>query len=142
MSDDQIRSFLQARGVADHVVDGGLEGLIGAWEQAATEIESGYAATLDEYLNDLDGRQLIERVLGAMPEPDGPLLDRLRAADARVHEAGRMVTQCLWGEENRAAHGWTQRRNWWYFLVPREPAGDLAADLERAGFGGSTPSGG
>ena len=58
-----------------------------AWEQTAAAIEAGYSLTLDDYLNDLDARQILKVVLSAMPDPDGPLLDRLRAADARVRAA-------------------------------------------------------
>ncbi len=133
MTDDPIRRFLRARGVADHVVAGGIEGLVTAWEQTATAIGAGYCLTLDDYLNDLDARQILEVVLSAMPEPDGPLLDRLRAADARVRAATVPVGQCVWGDGG--SRGWTERRNWWYFVIPRHPGGDLADDLAREGFG-------
>jgi hypothetical protein len=83
MSDDPIRHLLRARGVAEHIVAGGIEGLMAAWEQTAAAIEAGYSLTLDDYLNDLDARQILEIVLRAIPDPDGPLLNRLRAADAR-----------------------------------------------------------
>ena len=44
MTDDPIRRFLRARGVADHVVDGGLDGLVADWEHTAERVERGYAA--------------------------------------------------------------------------------------------------
>ena len=134
MSDDPIRRFLRARGVADHVVEGGIEGLMAAWEQTAAAIEAGYSLTLDDYLNDLDARQILEVVLSAMPDPDGPLLDRLRAADARVRAATVPARQCVWGDGG--SRGWTERRNWWYFVIPRAPGEDLADDLARERFGG------
>lgn len=132
MSDDPIRRFLRARGVADHVVEGGLEGLVTAWERVAEQIERGYDLTLDDYLNDLDTRQILEVVLAAMPEPDGPLLDRMRAADGRVRAATVPTRQCVWGDG--AAPGWSSRRNWWYFVVPAHPGEDLADEIAREGF--------
>ena len=69
MTDDPIRRFLRARGVADHVVAGGLDGLVADWEHTAERVESGYALGLDDYLNDLDARQIIEVVLSAIRSP-------------------------------------------------------------------------
>jgi hypothetical protein len=135
MTDDPIRRFLRARGVADHVVDGGLDGLVADWEHTAELVERGYALGLDDYLNDLDARQIIEVVLSAMPEPDGPLLARLRAADERMRRATVPAGRCVWGDppsQDRA----TERRNWWYFLVPRDPGPELARELADAGFAG------
>jgi hypothetical protein len=135
MSNDPITRFLRARGVAEHLVDGGLEGLVSAWEQTAAAIEEGYGLTLDDYLNDLDVREILGDALATMPEPDGPLLDRLRAADDRVRAATVVGVRCLWGDENRATHGWTARENWWYFAIPAAPGEELAEDLTRNGFG-------
>jgi hypothetical protein len=134
MNDDPIRRFLRARGVADHVVEGGLDGLVTSWEQVAAHIEQGYDLTLDDYLNDLDTRQILEVVLAAMPEPDGPLLDRMRAADDRVRAATVPVRQCVWGEG--ASPGWSSRRNWWYFVIPVRPGEELADDIAQKGFSG------
>jgi hypothetical protein len=129
VNDDPIRRFLRARGAGGHVVDGGLAGLVDAWEQTADQIEVGYPLTLDDYLNDLDARQLIELALRSMPEPRGSLLARLRRADARVRAGSVPVPRSVWGEEHRA-----DARSWWYFRVPRAPGPDLAEDLAREGL--------
>ena len=134
MTNDPIRRLLRARGVAAHVVDGGLDGLVADWERTAANVEAGYPLTLEDYLNDLDARQIIEVVLSAIPEPDGPLLDRLRAADERMRHATRPAGRCVWGDS--AGERLTERRNWWYFLVPRNPGPELAANLAEAGFAG------
>lgn len=134
MSDDQLRRFLRARGVADHVVEGGLHGLVGAWERVVAAVETGYPLGMEDYLNDLDVRQIIEVVVSAMPTSDGSLLDRLRAADARMRAATVPALRCVWGD---SASSLTERRNWWYFVIPRHPGEELAAGLARDGFGGS-----
>jgi hypothetical protein len=135
MTDDPIRRFLRARGVADHVVAGGLDGLVADWEHTAERVEKGYALGLDDYLNDLDARQIIEVVLSAIPEPDGPLLARLRAADERMRSATVPAGRCVWGDQPSRDPA-TERRNWWYFLVPRNPGPELARELADAGFAG------
>ncbi len=133
MTDDPIRRFLRARGAADHVVDGGLDGLVADWEHTAERVERGYGLGLDDYLNDLDARQIIEVVLSAMPEPDGPLLARLRAADERLRRATVPSGRCVWGDSTSQDRA-TERRNWWYFLVPRDPGPELARELADAGL--------
>lgn len=135
MTDDPIRRFLRARGAADHVVDGGLEGLVADWEGTAERVERGYALGLDDYLNDLDARQIIEVVLSAMPEPDGPLLTRLRAADERMRRATVPAGRCVWGDPP-SRDPTAERRNWWYFLVPRNPGPELARELADADVAG------
>lgn len=131
MSGDPIRDYLAGRGSPDFVVAGGIEGLVAMWERTVGEIETGYGATLDEYLNDMDARQIIEDVLSRFPEPDGVLIDRLRDADERITVVTRPVPTCIWGVENAAAHGWSARENWWYYRVPRAPGPHLAVDVAR-----------
>jgi hypothetical protein len=127
MTVDPIRDYLHGRGCPDFVVDGGLDGLIARWAATADEIAKGYDATFDEYLNDMDARQIIEDVLTRFPEPDGSLFDRLRAVDARVVAATRPVTRCIWGAGAKPA--WNARENWWYFRVPRAPGPQLAPEV-------------
>lgn len=141
MTDDPITTFLRARGVAEHLVAGGVDGLVAEWERIAATIAHGYELTLDDYLNDMDVREILGDVLASMPEPDGPLIDRLRDADELVRRATVVGTPCLWGEQNRVRHGWTARENWWYFAVPTAPGEDLAADLTDNGFGRGPASG-
>ena len=59
---DLIRQYLQQRGCPTHVQDAGLAGLIETWETVVTEVSHGYDLTLDDYRNDMDGRQLIEEL--------------------------------------------------------------------------------
>lgn len=86
------------RGVRDcSGEDGGLDGLITAWETTAATIAAGFDLSLDDYLNDLDARQIVEVVLAAIPEPDGPLIARLRVVDERVRVATTPARGCLLG---------------------------------------------
>lgn len=129
--DEGIRDFLRRRGAPDHVVERGLAGLVGAWEATVQAVASGYAFGLDDYLNDLDGRQLLEEALGAASDLErARLAPRLEAADARMRELLEPRERCLWGEEVARYHGWEAAANWWYYGVPRAPGPDLAQDLE------------
>ena len=133
MTGDPITLMLQARGCPEHVVRGGLEGLVAAWERSAAEIERGYPLGWHDYLNDLDGRQIIEDVLRTMPQADGRLAARLRDADGRVRAATRPAGRCVWPAQER--EGRDAHRSWWYHVVPESPGPDLADDMRREGFG-------
>ena len=68
MSDEMVKRFLNGRGCPEDVVERGLAGLVEDWERTAEQVGSGYPLGLDDYLNDVDGRQLIEDCVSAIPE--------------------------------------------------------------------------
>lgn len=123
--DARIDAYLLRRGVASHLVGIGLDGLIARWGAVVDEVSTGYAGDLDEYLNDLDLRQILDDAVAAVVETRGPLLDRLRDADARFVAHTRAVATHLWGTAGRG----DVRRNWWYFRVPLRMPEELAEDL-------------
>ena len=118
------RGWLEARGVPDHVLAGGLAGLVGAWEDVAARLERGYALSPEDWLNDLDGRELIFELAQAVPEAVSEALDaRLAAADARVRAATEASERCVWGDAAAAESGWAPEVEWWYWLAPAARAG-------------------
>jgi len=130
MPGDPVKQFLRARGCPDDVVAEGLEGLVSNWERIAAEVRDGYPLGLDDYLNDLDARQLLEGALTvADADEDDPVRARVDAADRLMRSAVRPVTECLWGDAVAAMEGWTPENNWWYFSLPRVPGTMLRDDL-------------
>lgn len=133
--DETVREFLRRRGAPDHVVAHGLPGLVESWARTAEAVARGYRLGLDDYLNDLDARQLIEDAWGAAPDTERarvqPALD---AADEAMRLALAPAPRCLWGAEIALYHGWTPERNWWYFGRPRNPGADLEAELTERGL--------
>lgn len=131
MTDDPVREFLRAHGCADPVVTGGLAGLIASWEATAAAVERGYTLGLDDYLNDMDARELLEEALAVAPaDSRRRLTARLDAADARM-KANVVPSACLWGDKLAKLNGWDASAHWWYFSRPREPGEELAEDLRR-----------
>ena len=127
---DPVRQFLEERGSPEDVVAAGLEGLLEDWERTAGQIESGYPLGLDDFLNDLDARQLLDEAIVRASEAERQRLEeRIRRADARVRAHVRMVGECLWGARVAVAEGWTPEHNWWYFAVPASPGPMLRDDL-------------
>jgi hypothetical protein len=128
---EAVREFLRTRGASDSVVSGGLDGLIAGWEKVAESVERGYPLdTLDDYLNDMDLRQLIAEILAAVPIPArGTLATRLQTADMRIRAALVPAERCLWGPAIAGRRGGSAAREWWYFMRPIRPGAGLRADL-------------
>ena len=131
---DAVRRYLEERGAAAHVVAGGLDGLVRGWEDAVEAVAAGYPLdTLDDYLNDLDGRQILADALAVAPREDADRLrPRIAAADARFGALVVPTARPLWGERAAAAHGWTADRSWWYWRRPRRAGAELDREIDAA----------
>jgi hypothetical protein len=133
MSRDEERRFLRTRRAPPHVVEGGLAGLIEAWERTAYDIEGEYPLGMEDYLNDMDGRQLIDDLIVAVPASFSPeLRDRLAEADRGAREGLMPADECLWGSAVAVREGWTPERNWWYFNLPRTPGQQMSEELRES----------
>lgn len=130
MVDDEVRALLRERGCPDEVVEAGIHGLVAEWERVAGEVAGGYSLGLDDYVNDLDTRQLLEDALPRVPADDrAELVARVRVADERFRASAVPAAKCLWGPAVAEAEGWTRERQWWYFNVPRRAGTLLREDL-------------
>ncbi|MCG3161594.1 MAG: hypothetical protein JMDDDDMK_02783 [Acidobacteria bacterium] len=130
---DPVRDFLRERGCADYVVEGGLAGLIESWEKTVQSVEDGYSLTLDDYLNDLDARQLIaEALLVASDDQRAEIAARLNRADEKMRSLTEPATVCLWGKEIAEEESWTAKDNWWYFARPVNADPELLAEIDEA----------
>ena len=127
---DPVREYLRGKGCADHVVKGGFGGLVRAWESTVASIVRGYEFGIDDYLNDLDGRQLISEIV-AIADAASRLKyeDRVRRSDERVRKVLRATGECLWGDADAKRHGWSADKNWWYFSVPKTAGPELLVAL-------------
>ena len=130
MSPDVVRELLRARGCTSSVIEGGLDGLIADWDVLITSLVEGYTLALDDYLHDVDGRELIAMVIAGAPTALTPTLRRrLAAIDTRAKAVLEPHPHCLWGDRLAASNGWTRELHWWYFMRPRSPGPDLAEEL-------------
>jgi hypothetical protein len=130
---DPVREYLRERGCGEHVVESGLEGLVENWEKTARQVEEGYSLTLDDYLNDLDARQLIADAMAvAVDQQRAAINARLDRADEKMRSLTEPTEVCLWGEEVAKEEGWTAEENWWYFARPIKAGAELLADIDAA----------
>ena len=126
---DRVREFLKRRGSAEHVVRGGLPGLVKNWESVVESVKRGYNLGLDDYLNDMDGRQLLDEAL-EIATADQAYIQRVRRADESMRSLVKPIGRSLWGERNAKEHRWSAEKNWWYFAVPINPGPALTDDLK------------
>lgn len=130
-ANDPVRQYLQEKGCPPGVVAGGLEGLTEQWEQIVEAVSAGRTLGLDDYLNDLDARQLLEEAMAvATPAAREAVADRVREADAAMKSVTRPAGKCLWGDEVAEEEGWTAQKNWWYFSIPLKAEPELLAGID------------
>jgi hypothetical protein len=132
-SNDPVRDFLRERGSGQPVIEAGLAGLVESWENVVNAVDEGYTLGLDDYLNDLDVRQLLEGALAvASAAQRQTWTSRLQRADEQMQLLVKPVAGCLWGEEVAEEEGWTPKNNWWYFSRPRRGNPDFLAEIAEA----------
>jgi len=137
---DTVQKYLKERGCEDEVVASGLPGLIAEWERVAEEIGGEpYEFGLDDYLNDLDTRDILHGALEAAGTDARAIRAAMEAADEQFKAATKSVKECLWGESLARQHGWSAKKEWWYYRVPAESGADLEEDLKAAGIKVSKP---
>ena len=116
---DPVRDFLASREYADFVIRDGLPGLVASWEAAVASVAGGEEQYQDDYLNDMDGRRILEEAMAAAPPAErSAWAERVRVADETIRRHLVPTASCLWGEENAAKHGYSRDVDWWYYHRP------------------------
>ena len=134
MTKDPVRAYLAGRGCSAELTKGGLHGLASRWEHVVDEVEEGYALGLDDYLNDMDLRDILEGALGVASGADlGTMRARVDRADERLRALTR-ESKPLWGEDIAREHGHDPVHTWWYFRRPKRPGRVLSRDLSSNGL--------
>jgi len=118
---DSVREYCLKKGYARHVIAGGLEGIVADWERTVAETVEGYRLEFEDYLNDMDGRSILEEVLAvASEEQKQNVQARIGSADALFVAHTVSSSQCVWGEHTEAKHGYSREKDWWYYRVPKK----------------------
>lgn len=127
---DPVREYLRRSGAPYSVVGQGLRGLVENWERVVAQVMEGYDGSLDDYLNEMDGRQLLENALElSAAEVRQAFLPRVRDADMGIRLNLVRAGRCLWGGIVAEDEQWTEARNWWYYEHPRSPGPRLKSEL-------------
>jgi len=134
IENDAVYAYLVSRGCTPSALRRGLSGLLERWASVVAATERGQDESLDEWLNDMDLRDILAGALAAAaPRERRSSATRLDDADARFHATTERCP-CLWGEEIAQNNGWRPEWQWWYFRRPGMPGPQLREDLLVHGF--------
>ena len=115
-------NYLRSKGYAEHVVRGGLEGLVASWESVTkglAEAKPEYVM-YEEFLNDMDGRRILRECMELAAQDEVHAIEpRVAEADACFRENTLVVSLCIWGEDNAIKYGYTPTIDWYYYRRPR-----------------------
>jgi hypothetical protein len=130
---EAVARYMKSRGVSQELIEDGLEGAIDRWDEIARSAKN-YDFTLDDWLNDMDLRDIIEGSLQAADKVERDSVAKLLAkADARMKKA-TVETGSIWGTANAESEKYDPARTWWYFRRPRHPGEMMQNDLIAAGL--------
>lgn len=133
-SSDAVAQYFAERGVSANAQSKGLRGIIAQWD-AIARTAARYDLTLDDWLNDVDLRDIIAGALGVAPEHE---LHSTRDALDRADEAFRTATvetnRSLWGDTVGTADKHDPQQQWWYFRRPAHPGEIMREELTKAGI--------
>jgi hypothetical protein len=108
-----------------------LQELIDQWAAFARDLERQvYTFDLDNWLNDVDVRELILEALPMFGRDEmGDHALKLDEADRAFMAATRDFKRCVWGHGTARKEKWTPQENWWYFRTPTRSNAQLEDEL-------------
>jgi hypothetical protein len=115
-----VREYLRRREVGPHVLEGGLEYLVESWDRTASQVAGRETWMWEEWVNDLDGREIIECVLEGVPEA-ASYRSRVGSIDDRFRASAVATEERAWGDEIAERERWDRSRSWWYWTKPPTP---------------------
>jgi hypothetical protein len=131
---DPVHTYLISRGCSPTVVRRGLSGMLEQWNGIVASVERGSDMTLDEWLNDMDLRDILAGALASAETAERRAAAiRLDDSDERFH---RVTTECpcVWGADIAETNSWRAEWQWWYFRRPVQPQEMLKAELVSHGL--------
>jgi hypothetical protein len=105
---------------------------VARWAKVVESLKTGWRFDLDDWLNDMDLRQIIHDgwpLYG--PDEKGAVEETIRQADSHFLLHTVDAGKCLWGRKTAKREKWSATRNWWYFRKPRKAETAFIEEVER-----------
>ena len=108
-----------------------LRELVDQWAAFVTDLErQDYSFDLDNWLNDVDVRQLVAEALPMFSREEmGDHALKLDDADGLFMAATRDFKRCVLSSGTAKREKWTAQKNWWYFRTPQRTNAQLEDEL-------------
>ena len=97
--------------------------MVANWEATAAGVRDGRPAYVmyEEFLNDMDGRRILQECLELLREDEAaPVRRRVARADWLFRDATVPTARCIWGDATAERRGYARDRDWYYFRRPAE----------------------
>jgi len=105
------------RGKSDLVQKDGLNYLIPEWKRFVTDY-SGKEDLMDEWLNSLDGRMIIDQILALLPTSERKWVEeQLSPIDNLFRSMSFETNECVWGASNEKSNGYNRASHWYYYRI-------------------------
>lgn len=125
-----IETILLKLNLAEHVVNGGILRLINNWINTVRECKKGYDLTIEDYINDLDGRYIIEEVMNSLTDSNLKKKIKLAINQADIDFKQILIetNKCVLG--SAVANQFPKEKYWWYWGIINNARGELLKDLK------------
>ena len=110
-----IQRYLAEAGYPDSVQEKGLPGLLDDWDKTVRQVEKGWELGWEDYVNDMDGRRILDEVVKKFPQASPPRLLQLDLRFRAVTDLG----SCVWGDDVASDEGWDSIQIWYYYRHPK-----------------------
>jgi hypothetical protein len=131
---DGVRRYLEERGCDEMRIAAGLDGLVERWAEVVDAVQRGYDLTLDDYLDDMDGRDILVGALAAATEKEREAASVLVDHADQLFLAATRPCGPVWGPAVAEEDHHDPDRQWWYFRCPRYPGPMLEDELVADGL--------
>jgi len=142
----EIRKLLSTS--PDFVIEGGLERLIKLWKHFVVdecEIE-GYSLPIEDYINDLDGRMIIQYIIDNISDKEisKSIALEIKEYDDRFKKLLVDTDKCIRGEQTGLKRklikkflgmkSYNKQKHFWYYGIIKTAKGTLLENARREDF--------
>jgi hypothetical protein len=116
-NEEKVKEFLKKRRVAEHVIKGGIKYLFDCWKKFVEDCEKNSYMEIEEYLNDLDGRDILQDVIEEFEKEDIMkwVVIEVKKYDERFRKLLFNTDVCAWGKPNEHKYISTKKTRFWYW---------------------------
>jgi len=115
---DNIKNALKDS--SDFVIKNGLNYLIPKWKKFTNKVHENDGSIIEDYLNDLDTRNIIDKILPLLTEIEkASILQEVNFQDRQFIDRTFELKDCIWGVQNETIHGYTRQKHFYYYRAPQ-----------------------
>mgnify|MGYP000435942032 CR=1 FL=1 len=117
---DPAREYSRRKKFSSLVIYGTFDYLLKKYEVNVRDIALEKCYVLEEYLNDMDGRRILEELIEVAGDraPCG-VQEKMWQLDSKIMPLLQPSYTCIWGTENAFKRSYLPQKHWYYFALPK-----------------------